>query len=258
MSILSIRPQDGGWPLSGNDFHFPLTYFHIPCPAPITAGHEENGGWQQIDKRPTSSPVGFCCDLIVRQKTPCPLDGPPRRAVKQASHPIGCRRVCDSVWGGCGSAGSVPHKVVVGDGLGSNCRGWHPECLVEQSAGRHPSWKGAMPAWPYGFLDESTRPDANLQRFGVAEQVESESAQAIPPLTSPLAGRKDNPKVANHDGPDTRSRPCDGRSGVDVDVVQLASARPFVRSPVRQISLLARTQDGVRRGRHIVRPHGRR
>lgn len=84
-----------------------------------------------------------------------------------------------------------------------------------------------MPAWPYGFLDESTRPDANLQRFGVAEQVESESAQAIPPLTSPLAGRKDNPKVANHDGPDTRSRPCDGRSGVDVDVVQLASARPF-------------------------------
>lgn len=59
MSILSIRPQDGGWPLSGNDFHFPLTYFHIPCPAPITAGHEENGGWQQIDKRPTSSPVGF-------------------------------------------------------------------------------------------------------------------------------------------------------------------------------------------------------
>lgn len=52
-----------------------------------------------------------------------------------------------------------------------------------------------MPAWPYGFLDESTRPDANLQRFGVAEQVESESAQAIPPLTSPLAGRKDNPKL---------------------------------------------------------------
>lgn len=60
--------------------------------------------------------------------------------------------------------------------------------------------KGAMPAWPYGALDESTRPYA---KFGVAEQVESESAQAIPPLTSPPARRKDKLKVANHDGPDT-------------------------------------------------------